>query len=154
MDVRDQVEKLIYAYVDRVDAGDLTGAAAPLRGARIILDGQGTSIPGERFGELIEGSVILYEDGTPRTRHLISNLRVEAEGPDQVVAHSTYTVMQQVGDTPLQAILVGRYVDRFRRVAGEEGGEDVWVWAERNYSLVDLVGDLTRHLRPGYLPSR
>jgi hypothetical protein len=50
-------------------------------------------------------------------------------------------VFQQVPGEPLQPIIAGRYHDRFERIDG------VWWFAARDYTLVDLVGDLTRHLR-------
>jgi hypothetical protein len=44
-----------------------------------------------------------------------------------------------VAGAPLQPIVAGRYLDRFARVDG------AWRFAERRI-LVDLVGDLSRHL--------
>ena len=54
---------------------------------------------------------------------------------------STYTVIQQVNEEPLQTVAAGRYHDRFERVDGE------WRFSERDYSRLDLVGDVSRHLR-------
>ena len=56
---------------------------------------------------------------------------------------SCYTVLQQIGDGPLQPIVAGRYHDHFERVG------DVWRFSERDYSMMDLVGDVSGHLRQG-----
>ena len=54
--------------------------------------------------------------------------------------HSYYDVFQQVDDFPLQPIIGGRYHDLFAKVDGK------WQWVERDYTLIDLVGDLSHHL--------
>ena len=77
----------------------------------------------------------------PRTKHVTTNVIVEFQSDDAATARSYYTVLQQVGDTPLQVIIAGRYHDEFERVDG------TWRFCERDYTLVDLVGDLSRHLR-------
>ncbi|MCB0962960.1 MAG: hypothetical protein KDA98_06600, partial [Acidimicrobiales bacterium] len=53
---------------------------------------------------------------------------------------SAYQVLQQVGDGPLETIVVGRYVDEV--APAPEGG---WRFVRRRF-VVDLVGDLSRHL--------
>ncbi|MOA43570.1 hypothetical protein D3C78_1657360 [compost metagenome] len=49
-------------------------------------------------------------------------------------------MFQATEQLPLQVIASGRYLDRFARIDGE------WCFTERAYRL-DLVGDLSRHLR-------
>ncbi len=51
-------------------------------------------------------------------------------------------MLQQRGEpgTPIEPILSGRYVDRYRR------GPDGWHFANRDFH-VDLTGDLSRHFR-------
>jgi 3-phenylpropionate/cinnamic acid dioxygenase small subunit len=92
--------------------------------------------------------VIRYPDGTPRTKHVTTNVIVEVEpGGDRAAARSYYTVLQQVEGGALQPVVAGRYHDRFERVDG------AWRFAERDYTLVDLVGDVSRHLRIEVAPS-
>jgi 3-phenylpropionate/cinnamic acid dioxygenase small subunit len=88
--------------------------------------------------------VILHEDGTPSTKHVISNVTVDVEdGGDTAAARSYFTVLQARPDLPLQPIIAGRYHDRFERVDG------AWRFAER-LIITDLIGDLSQHLRdPG-----
>ena len=81
-----------------------------------------------------------YEDGTPRSKHVTTNLIIEV---DDERAHATcrsyYTVLQQTDEVPLQPIVAGRYHDEFARV------DDQWHFARRTM-FVDLVGDLSKHL--------
>ncbi len=89
--------------------------------------------------ELYQGSTRLYEDGTPRTKHVTTNAIIEVENNDHASARSYYTVFQQLDDFPLQPIIAGRYQDSFHRMDGR------W-WFERRTMFVDLLGDLSRHL--------
>ncbi len=61
------------------------------------------------------------------------------EGADAALARSYFTVFQQVDDFPLQPIISGRYRDTFQRIDGR------W-WFDTRVIVVDLVGDLSRHL--------
>jgi hypothetical protein len=85
----------------------------------------------------------MYPDGTPRTKHVTTNAIVEFDAEETTATcRSYYTVFQQVDDQPLQPIIVGRYHDRFELVDG------AWRWAERDYSLVDLIGQQLGGRRP------
>jgi hypothetical protein len=53
---------------------------------------------------------------------------------------SYYTVLQQTEDLPLQTIVAGRYHDGFERVDGR------WRFSYRDLTLIDMVGDVSRHL--------
>ena len=90
-------------------------------------------------------------DGSPRTKHLVTNTVLAERAADGTVeARSSYLVLQAVGDRPLQPLITGRYVDRFANdpgVAGDPAGTDGgWYFVERAFT-VDLVGDLSEHLR-------
>jgi len=60
-------------------------------------------------------------------------------GASVATARSYYTVFQRLDDFPLQPIIAGRYHDSFRRIEGR------W-WFDTRVMIVDLVGDLSRHL--------
>jgi hypothetical protein len=49
-------------------------------------------------------------------------------------------VFQATPDLPLQAICAGRYHDAFVRTDG------AWHFSQRDYSLLDLIGDVSQHL--------
>ena len=141
MKARDEISQLIFAYAERMDHGDFAGVGAlfehasygaanapPMRGASAV-------------EKILRELVILYEDGTPRTKHVTTNLVVEL-GPKEhtASARSYFSVLQGVPDAPLQTIVSGRYQDRFEQTASG------WRFAERRV-FMDLVGDLSRHLR-------
>jgi hypothetical protein len=53
---------------------------------------------------------------------------------------SCYTVLQATDTLPLQPIAAGRYLDEFERVDG------VWRFSFRDYSQLDMIGELSWHL--------
>ncbi|GAA1501661.1 nuclear transport factor 2 family protein [Nocardioides humi] len=84
--------------------------------------------------------VRLYDDGTPRTRHITTNVTIEVDAEaGTATGAASYTVFQATDALPLQAIIVGRYRDTFRRIDG------AWWFASRTMAA-DLSGDLSRHL--------
>ena len=89
---------------------------------------------------MYDGATRLYEDGSPRTRHVTTNVVIEVDEPAGTASsRSSYTVFQQTDELPLQAIIVGRYRDTFHRVDGR------WCFDTREM-IVDLTGDLSHHL--------
>ncbi|MGB3412494.1 MAG: nuclear transport factor 2 family protein [Microthrixaceae bacterium] len=137
------IEKLIYAYADQIDAGNFAGVARLFRHGRIQA-APGFLVRGEESVlKLYESSTRLYEDGTPRTRHVTTNVVVEFEGTTEPAqsasARSYFTVFQQTEELPLQAIIAGHYSDSFQRVDTE------WCFDTREI-FVDLTGDLSKHL--------
>ena len=126
-----------------MDAGDFEGAAAMFEHADLILDHDtDTRTNAAGILEIWRSLVIVHDDGTPRTTHVTTNPIVEVdEALGTATCRSYYTVLQQLGDGPLVPIVAGRYHDRFERVADE------WRFSERDYSMMDLVGDVSRHLR-------
>ena len=81
-----------------------------------------------------------YENGTPLTKHVITNPIVDvADDGLTATVRSYYTVFQKTPDTPLQPVINGHYRDEFEKVDGE------WRYARRHMG-VDYLGDLSRHL--------
>ena len=90
---------------------------------------------------MLRDNVIVYDDGTPRTKHVITNVAIEVD--DQAgtaVSRSYFTVLQEVPNLALQPIVAGRYHDRFERRDGR------WRFVEKRV-MSELVGDVSRHLR-------
>lgn len=134
------ITNLLYTYAERMDAGDFAGAAELFRHATIKLAGDAV-VDAEAILAIWESSVRRYADGTPRTKHVTTNVIVDIDpAGDTARTRSYYTVFQQTDTLALQPIIAGRYHDTFERHDG------AWRWAERDYSLVDLVGDLSQHL--------
>jgi hypothetical protein len=126
-----------------MDAGDFAGVGALFAHARYGAGEGPLALSGRQVEAVNRALVIVHEDGTPRTRHLTTNVVVDVdEAAGSARARSSFTVLQQVAGGPLETIAAGRYRDRF------ELGPDGWRFAERRI-LLDLVGDLSRHLRAG-----
>jgi hypothetical protein len=135
------IETLIMTYAERVDLGDYAGVADLFDGAtyRSAL-GDDVVVQEGRDAVLntFETLVRRYPDGTPRTKHVTTNVMVEVDG-DTATARSYYTVMQQTDVLPLQPIICGRYHDRFEQRDG------AWRFIDR-LIFSDLIGDLSQHL--------
>ena len=137
------VHTLVMTYSDRVDAGRWADAAAlfehgTYRHERVV-DGrpaiESLSGTGPVYDYMARTPV--YPDGTPRTRHLITNLNIALDG-DTATSNCYVTVFQQTPALPLQPIATGRYVDRFECVDGE------WRFADRLIGGF-LTGDTSQH---------
>jgi 3-phenylpropionate/cinnamic acid dioxygenase small subunit len=139
-----EIENLIYTYAERIDAGDLEGVAELFAHGRIAVSPE--SLPEQCFeGEdrvlaLYRGSTRIHQDGSPHTKHVTTNSIIEVgEAGDAASARSYYTVFQRAEGLPLQPIICGRYHDSFQRIDGR------W-WFDTRIIIVDLAGDLSRHL--------
>src|ERR1043165_2768514 len=120
-DSRHYIETLLYTYAERIDAGDFVGVGALFADGEIRAgEANGAAVRGaEAVRRLYAATVRLYEDGTPRTKHVTSNTIVEVdEEAGTATARSYFTVLQQLADFPLQVIVAGRYHDTFARIEG------------------------------------
>jgi 3-phenylpropionate/cinnamic acid dioxygenase small subunit len=139
---RDEISALVYLYAELLDGGDLDAVTDMFADATWRSAATGAVLTTRDEVRAVYANVILY-DGVPRTRHLMDNLIVDlVDGADEATGRCYYTVLQQRGEpgTPIEPILSGRYVDRYRR------GPDGWHFADREFH-VDLAGDLSRHFR-------
>jgi hypothetical protein len=140
-DARAAIADLIHVYAERMDAGDLPSVAALFANATY---GRAGGPQRRGAAEVLAAlRVVRLHDGSPRTKHVTTNLVVEVdEGAGTARARSYFTVFQATSRLPLQPILAGRYEDGFRRSAG------TWRFHARVIHL-DLVGELGEHLAPG-----
>ncbi len=140
-----EIANLLYLYAEFMDSGDFAGAASLFRHARLRVSpgnhGAEGTVDADTMLSLWRGMVIVYPDGTPRTKHVVTNPIIEVDDDaGTATCRSYYTVLQQVDEFPLQVIVTGRYHDRFEQVDGR------WRFAYRDYSLIDAVGDVSHHL--------
>ena len=149
----DQIRNLIHRYSEAVDQGrfemlDELFADATVRTAM----GSGSPGPGldeGSVGAAFSGGIIVYADGTPRTRHLVTNTIIDVdESAGRATARSYNTTLQQVPGRGIEIIATARYEDSFRLVDG------TWQFSERvirHTSLDgvhrDFIGDMSRHTR-------
>jgi 3-phenylpropionate/cinnamic acid dioxygenase small subunit len=142
MSAETEIANLLYRYAERVDSGDFAGASALFEHARLrVAPGPDGTVGAATIAAIWKSTVMTYPDGTPRTKHVITNPIIEVdETTGTATCRSYYTVMQQTNDFPLQAIVTGRYHDQFVLVDGR------WRYAFRDYSLIDMIGDVSHHL--------
>lgn len=135
------ITTLLATYVQRLDAGDLAGVAALFDRAKVFVSGNQIGTGSPFVEKLLSDTVILYEDGTPRTRHVLGEPSIEIDDQGRAAASCEYTVTQD-GPDGEYVVMVGRHHDTF--VVDEEG---VWHFASRDYGDITHVGDTSRHLR-------
>jgi hypothetical protein len=133
------IENLIATYAELVDSGDFPGLGTLL--AEATFRGSGDPVSGAgAIEQMFRSMLIVYDDGTPRTKHITTNIIIDAdEQAGTAVTRSYVTVFQARPGLALQAIMSGRYHDRFQR------RDDHWRFTERRV-LIDLAGDLSGHL--------
>ncbi|WP_318306454.1 nuclear transport factor 2 family protein [Amycolatopsis solani] len=139
MDDYRALANLIFSYAALVDAGDFAGVGELFAHGSFVGSG-GSSFGAAAVERMLRETVIVYEDGTPRTKHVTTNVAVEVTG-STATSSAYFTVLQAVPGLPLQTIAAGRYADRFAARGGQ------WHFTERRVT-VDLVGDISHHLRP------
>lgn len=138
-DARAAIEALIAEYADLVDDGDFAGVGALFARGRVC-DAGGTVLAegAAAVQALYETTTRRYPDGTPRTQHSVTNLRIEVAG-GEASARSRFLVHQAVEPGALRPVIAGRYQDRF----GED--DEGWHFVERRMDP-RLTGDLGNHL--------
>lgn len=140
-----EIENLLYTYAERIDAGDLDGVAALFEHGRIcgVEDGPPETVfeGTVRVRQMYDMATRLYDDGTPMTKHLTSNVRIDVDDAAGTARSSAYyCVTQATPDLPLQVIVTGHYSDTFHRVEGS------W-WFDTRTMYVDQIGDTSHHLK-------
>lgn len=140
---------LLYLYAERMDDGDLEGAAALFRHARIKVQSSEALLDEAGILQLWQQYLKIYPCGTPRTKHVISNPLIDIdETAGKATIRAYYTVLQATDGLALQPIAAGRYHDAFERI-----GQD-WRFCFRDYSQLEFSGDLSFHLHGREPPPR
>lgn len=131
----------LYQFAEHFDAGRFKEALGQFRHGKFLL-GQGRLVGPSEMAQIWQQSLIL-QGGVPCTRHVITNPILTIDKiAGRATCRSVYTVYQQTDAFPLQVVLCGRYDDVFRKI------DDAWRFVQRDYRLVDLVGDVSQHLQP------
>lgn len=156
--------ELLARYAELMDAGDFAGVGELLSDGEVTdADGNVIAVGAAAVQALYEATTRRYEDGTPHSAHVITNVIVEAvrhddpvpdnpvpdnpvpDGADSDAAghelevRSRFTVLQGTERLGLQPVVVGRYVDRLRRIDGR------WRFVRRRM-VPERWGDVGDHL--------
>ncbi len=146
MDDSQEIANLVYSYAERLDSGDFAGVAELFSDAtfRAVVGDELDVHRGSRdVQRVLDRLVATYEDGTPKTKHVTTNLIIEvvtSRAGAYATCRSYFSVLQGMKGFPLQVVIAGRYHDAFEKV--ERG----WRFTDR-LVLSDIMGDLSRHLK-------
>lgn len=152
-DAHDQIRNLLHRYSEAVDTGRFDQLGELFAHARFrFAMGDGEPSEGQQGAEVtarFNDGIILYADGTPRTRHLVTNSIIEVdEAAGTARARSYNTTLQQVPGHPVEIIATARYDDGFERVG------DTWRFTERivRHTSIDgvhrdFINDMSRHTK-------
>jgi hypothetical protein len=134
------IQNLVHGYARALDRGDFQAVGAFFAHADVYAEG---TLLARSDAAAVTREWTRYtrrfDDGTPHTRHVTTNLIIEPDGAGRAGAESYFMVFQQTGGLPLQPIIGGDYADRFECAHG------VWRFRERRIRTA-LVGDLSQHL--------
>ena len=135
------ITKLIYTYAERIDDGDFAGVGELFAHATLTFEGFGDAVTGrDAIQALYTRSTRRYEDGTPRTKHVMTNVMVDVHDDATARSRSYFTVLQAVpGALALQPVIAGRYRHTYELV------DSGWRVATMHITI-DLVGDLGHHM--------
>jgi 3-phenylpropionate/cinnamic acid dioxygenase small subunit len=135
------ITALMYRYTEYIDAANFDAIGDLFVHGRLTTHGMdGATVGRDAVRGLYAGTNIVHADGTLRTRHYCTNVLLDIdEDADSATGRSSFLVVQETPDLPLQPIVAGRYRDRFERVEGE------WRFAEREMQVTH-VGDTREHL--------
>jgi hypothetical protein len=142
------INRIIHTYSSCADKGDFDGVGRLHDGVAMYLRSNTTG----EYSEIHEpqeakAATQSYAEmvrkhppfGTPKTRHLIGNIMIEDDGPNAARAESYVVVFQATDKLPLQPIVAGTYIDKFKKVGGR------WRLVERKEDM-ELIGNLKEHL--------
>lgn len=142
-----QIQNLIHRYCDRIDRADFDGLGQLFAEADVYLPATDQWFRRDAAGltAMYRSWVRLHADGTPRTRHVTTNLIIEPDGPEAARTQTYIMVYQDAPGCPLQPIVGGRYADRFAKSDG------TWHFAERRMEI-DMFGNLSAHMLQEFGP--
>jgi 3-phenylpropionate/cinnamic acid dioxygenase small subunit len=149
-DAHEQIRNLVHRYSEAIDGGhfEVWDELFEYATIRIALGASepGPPIPGTSMSSMTD-SIILYADGTPRTRHLVNNLIIEVdEVAGSASARSYNTTLQQPPGREISIIATAQYFDTFECVEGN------WRFTDRTIRHAsvdgvtrDFIGDMSFH---------
>lgn len=142
-----EVMNLVHSYPDRIDSGDFAGVGELFADGVIEMGDERVAGKDEVQAYFERWTRRYADDGTPHTRHCVTNPIVHIdEAAGTATVRYYMTVLQRTDAFPLQPVWANRYEDRLERVDGR------WRFAHRR-GFAHLPGDVSHHLlaAPGVL---
>jgi hypothetical protein len=134
------IVNLLNRYAELIDAGDFVGVGELLAHATVTVDvGGGIWTGAKAIQKMYDDTTRKHEDGTPRTKHVLTNHIVELDSETRGRCRTYFTVFMSTATLPLQPIVAGRYRDEFEKLDG------VWHYVKR-HMIVEFVGNISEHL--------
>jgi 3-phenylpropionate/cinnamic acid dioxygenase small subunit len=135
------IENLLFRYARYVDTAQYDELGKLFANAKVTANKHDGVISGENeVRDYWKMSNKRFEDGTPRTHHVVTNLEFESSGDGgPVKLRSCFTVFQATDKLPLQPIAAGRYQDEFRKTGSQ------WQFAAKHIE-VTMLGEMSHHL--------
>lgn len=137
------IQNLLHRYSEAIDSGTFSVVGELFQYADVYFPGEETPSvvagSGDFDAHLDQWTRVFPETGTPRTRHLCTNLILEFDDETHARARTVFVVFQGTDELPLQPIITGGYHDRFEKVDGD------WRFTERR-EVVGETGNLSQHL--------
>ena len=136
------ITRLLFTYAQRIDDGDFEGIGEHFAHATMTFEGFGEAVTGaEAITALYHRTTRRYENGTPNTKHVITNVMVDvADDGRTATSRSYFTVLQAVpGELGLQPIIAGRYRNGYEKFEGHWRFSSVHI-------IIELMGDLGHHM--------
>ncbi len=141
MSDKDEIMSLLNRYSHTVDGGDIEGFVALFEKGEWYVEGSTPNRGSKEVFENVLSKVIIYEDGTPRTRHINANIELSIDEKSGTAKGQRYvTVLKQTDSLPLQVIFSGHYYDEFVKENGE------WRFA-KTVIHQPFVGDMSQHIK-------
>lgn len=140
MSAHTEINTLLNEYAYRVDTGDLDGFLELFESGEWSVEGSTVSHGRQELFDNVISNIIIYDDGTPKTRHVTANVSLNIDESAGTASGQRYvTVLQQTDKLPLQPIFSGHYFDEFVKENGH------WRFSKTQVRH-PLVGDMSAHL--------
>jgi hypothetical protein len=128
-------------YCFAIDDGRLDDFAALFRDGTWYLSEDAPLRGTASVAKWLHENVVLY-NGTPATRHMVSNIAIDFQDANNATAKSYVILFQSVPGNAPMVMFQGKYRDTF------VGSDGAWRFLDRRVQADGAATDFSTHLRP------